>query len=397
MRAVTEDLINEFGINLAYHFSEVLNTPLAKPYWVFISLSHKCNLDCRMCGVKHVLKGQELEFDLVKKALDEVAGWDSDCVVLFSGGEPFLRKDIFDIISYSVSLGLKTEVVSNGSLINNPQIAKSIIDSGLKNIAISLDGAHADTHDYIRASDGAYKKATDVLGYLSQAKKIKGSGPQISAWVTIMNQNVLELYQIISLADSLGVECLVYHPVIAVQDDMQNTVSQSRLWIDESNAGIFKEQIDKIMDYQKKNGLVAFLHNPYLWLDYFQGKISRKDWKCNPFVFIDIGPDGEVRSCGAPFGNIKDMSLEACLNTQEAHNARERMLRCRKPCLQTCWGRPEADSLTGIVNGFIGEINKLEAEKGQKNKLLSEAFEILSGYERMTIRKHNKTHEKQAQ
>ncbi|HCD37914.1 MAG TPA: hypothetical protein DEQ77_04175, partial [Candidatus Omnitrophica bacterium] len=174
--------LDEYKSNLGFHFSEILNIPLAKPYWIFISLSHKCNLDCRMCGVKHVLKGQELEFDLVKKALDEVAGWDSDCVVLFTGGEPFLRKDIFNIISYSVSLGLKTEVVSNGSLINNPQIAKSIIDSGLKNIAISLDGAHADTHDYIRASAGAHKKATDALRYLSQAKRIKGPGPQISAW-----------------------------------------------------------------------------------------------------------------------------------------------------------------------------------------------------------------------
>lgn len=388
-------LVNEYKKNFGFHFSELLNIPLVKPHWIFISLSHKCNLDCQMCGVKHVLKDQELGLDTVKKALNEVASWDSDCVVLFTGGEPFLRKDIFDIINYSVSRGLKTEVVSNGSLINNPQIAKSIIDSGLKNIAISLDGANAATHDYIRAVNGAYQKAIDALSYLSQAKKIKGSGPQISAWVTIMNKNVPELYQVVSLAESLGVECLVYHPVIAVQDDMQNTVSQSRLWIDESNMGIFKEQIDRIVDYQKKHGLVAFLHDPYLWLEYFRGNLSRKSWKCNPFVFIDIGPDGLVRSCGSAFGNIKDLTLEACLNTEEARKAREIMLRCQKPCLQTCWGRPEADSVCDIVSNFIGSMEGLTIDKLEKSHMFEQSLKLLSGYEALTI-KGSKKYAKQA-
>lgn len=383
MRAATEDLINEFSINLAYHFSEVLNTPLAKPYWVFISLSHKCNLDCRMCGVKHVLKGQELDFGIIKKVLDEVAGWNSDCIVLFTGGEPFLRKDIFDIINYSVSLGLKTEVVSNGSLINNPGLAENITDSGLKNIAISLDGACADTHDSIRAVNGAHKKAVDALNYLSQAKKTKGYGPQISAWVTIMNENVPELYDIISLARKSGVECLVYHPVIAVQDDMQNTVKNSGLWINGDKIGELKEQINKIVGYQKEYGLVAFLHDPYLWLEYFQGNLTRENWKCNPFVFIDIGPDGLVRSCGSAFGNIKELSLEAILNTKEAHRAREKMSRCRKSCLQTCWSRPESDSTRRMVNDFISRAGELEISHIEKKYLFEKGLELLSGYEKL--------------
>jgi len=109
---------------------------------------------------------------------------------LFTGGEPFLRKDIFDIINYSVSKGIKTEVVNNGSLINNPQIAKKIIGSGLKNIAISLDGANDQTHDHIRGVKGAFKKAVSAFGYLCEEKKTRGSGPQISMWTTIMKENV---------------------------------------------------------------------------------------------------------------------------------------------------------------------------------------------------------------
>lgn len=389
MNKDSESLLKEFSYNLSYHFSEVLNLPLAKPYWVFISLSHQCNLNCQMCGVKNVLKGKELDIDALKNALDEVAGWNSDCVVLFTGGEPFLREDAFGIIDYSVSLGLKTEIVSNGTMINNPHLVERIIDSGLKNIAISLDGATAQTHDSIRRVNGAYKKATDALRYLAEQKKIKGRGPEISAWVTIMNENVNELHDIIFLAKELGVECLVYHPVIVVQEDMQNTINNSKFWISQDKINILKEQIDKIADYRNKHGLVAFLHDPYLWINYFRGTLTREDWRCNPFVFIDIGPDGAVRSCGPVFGNIKDMGLGACLNTKDARIARERMSRCQRPCLQTCWARPEADSLSKIINNFTDRVDGLEISLKEKSVLLKEGFSALSYYEDIMLSESN--------
>ncbi len=379
------DYFKEFEANLAFHFSEILNTPLARPYWVFISLLHRCNFNCQMCGVKKVLRDHELDPDVLKKALGEVAEWGSDCAVLLTGGEPFLRKDIFDIIAYSVSLGLKTEVVSNGSQIDGPQVTERIIDSGLANIAISLDGARPQTHDNIRGTPGAHRKALNALDSLCRLKKKKARGPQISAWVTTMNENVDELYDMIGLAEQIGVECLVYHPVVVTQDDMQNTLKSGNLWIKGENIARLKQQIGMIMDYQKQNGLVAFLHDPYLWLDYFQGTINKKDWKCNPFVFIDIGPDGSVRSCGHAFGNIKEMSLTGCLTTKEADLARKRMQACQKPCLQTCWARPEADNLLKITKNFISQINGC----ADKKQALSKGLELLDNYEDMIIKEHN--------
>jgi len=342
-----------------------------------------------MCGVRKILKEHELDLAVLKRALDEVASWNSDCVVVLTGGEAFLREDIFEIIDYSVSLGLRIEVVSNGSLIDSSGIAKRIIESGLENIAISLDGAIPQTHDYIRGVKGAYRKALDALGYLYQEKRIKGFGPQISVWSTIMKENVEELHEIIFLTKELGVECLVYHPVIVNQDDMQNTIKGAPFWIAEDKTNILKQQIDKIADYQKKNGLVAFLHDPYLWLRYFQGTLTKKDWKCNPFVFIDIGPDGYVRSCGPAFGNIKEMSLSACLNTAEAKKARQRMQMCQKPCLQTCWGWPEAESLTNIAYNFLSRVKDLDGDNGNKSKIIKDGLELLSRYEDLILKDNN--------
>jgi MoaA/NifB/PqqE/SkfB family radical SAM enzyme len=340
-----------------------------------------------MCGVKKILRGYELDLDILKKTLDEVASWNSDCVIVLTGGEPFLRKDIFDIIDYSVSLGLNTEVISNGILINNPQIAKRIINSGLQNIAISLDGANPQTHDYIRGQEGAYRKVLDAIGYLHQEKRIKNYGPQISVWTTIMKENIEELYEIAFLTKDLGVECLVYHPVIVNQDDMQNTIKAGQFWITEDKIMILKQQIDKIVDFQKKDGLVVFLHDPYLWLKYFQGTLTKEDWRCNPFVFINIGPDGYVRSCGPAFGNVKEMSLTDCLTSPAAKRARERMQRCQKPCLQTCWARPDADSLTDIVKNFLCQLKNFNGNNGEKKKIIKKGFELLTKYEDL-IRKN---------
>lgn len=368
--------LREFDSNLAYHFSELLEQPFVRPHWIYISLSHKCTYDCQMCGVVKILKGHELATGVVKKALDEISQWDKDPVVLFTGGEPFLRDDIFELIDYSAERGLNIEAVSNGSLIDR-QLASRIISSRLKNIAISLDGAKNSTHDSIR-KQGSFRKTIDAIKNLTEAKKQRGDGPQISVWTTIMKENVNELSDIIFLARDLGVDCLVYHPVIVTQDDMQNTSPDAPFWIKQDGLNILKEQIDRIARYQKEHGMVAFLHNPHLWMKYFEASLVKKDWKCNPFVFINIGPDGEVRSCGSPFGNLREMSLNECLQSEEAHRARKKMKACQKPCLQTCWAHPESDSLEDIVKDFLEKLNGYG--KQVKKQGLNKGFDLLCEY-----------------
>jgi len=361
--------------NLEYHFSEVLEYPLVRPYWVYISLSHKCTYNCKMCGVVKILRGHELPKATVKKALDEISRWKGEHVVMFTGGETFLRKDIFELISYAVKKGIKAEAVSNGSLISEA-MAEKIIKSGLHNIAISLDGATEKTHEFIREK-GSFAKALNALSSLVAAKKKHGSGPQISAWTTIMKENLNELYDIIPLVKELGVECLVYHPVIVAQDDMQNTSASAPFWIKAEELETLKKQIDRIVEYKFNSGLVAFLHDPYLWIKYFQASLTKDDWKCNPFVFLNIGPDADVRSCGSAFGNINSNGLEEVLLSEDALQARKAMKACQKPCLQTCWAHPESDSLTAITADFISGIRN---EK-EKKKLLKEALNLLGSFE----------------
>ncbi|MDD5115952.1 MAG: radical SAM protein [Candidatus Omnitrophica bacterium] len=375
------DYIKNFEQDLAYYFSELLEKPLAKPLWVYLSLSHKCTYRCQMCGVVNILQGHELSASAVKNIFDTISAWDWDSTIVLTGGEVFLRSDIFEIIEYGVSRGLKIEAVSNGALIDR-DLADKIISSGLKNIAISLDGAKEVTHDAIRQK-GAFNKAMTAIDNLVKSKFRAAGGPQISVWVTIMRENVGELFDVIPLVKQAGVECLVYHPVIVNQDDMQNTSPAARFWLREDDIEFLRKQIDKIVEYQKRHGLVAFLHDPYLWLKHFKGKLTKKEWKCNPFVFVNVGPDGDVRSCGAAFGNVKDMSLDECLKTGEADRARKTMKNCQKPCLQTCWANPQSDYLSGIIDNLIRNLRASRIDRTAKKEILLKALSGLNSYEEM--------------
>lgn len=368
--------LKKFTHNLGFYFSEHLEYPFVKPHWIYISLSHKCTYQCKMCGVVKILHGYELPTALVKKTLDEIAALNSECVVLFTGGEVFLRQDVFELIDHGTSKGLIIEAVSNGSLIDEG-LAKKIVASNLSNIAVSLDGAKEQTHDAIRQK-GAYQKALNALRLLADIKRQRGSGPQISMWVTIMRENVHELFDMIALAKGVGVECLVYHPVIVGQDDMQNTSCEAPFWIRGKDLEVLKDQIDRIIKFKTENGLVSFLHDPYLWINYFQGSITKSQWKCNPYVFTNIGPDGELRSCGASFGNIKEMSFDACLHTLPAQAARKIMKNCLKPCLQTCWAHPDSDSLARLVDNFINEIKN----SAHRDEMLKDAMKLIEEYEK---------------
>ena len=372
----------DFELNMKYYFGALLNKPLVKPHWIYISLLHKCNLKCSMCGVSKILRKHELSFKEIKKILDEVASWKADSRIQLTGGEPLLRKDIFKIIKYSTSLKLITELVSNGVLINK-NTAKKIIQSDLWGIAVSLDGSKPETHNQIRGMKGSFEKTVKGLKLLVEEKKEQKSNIQISIWTTIMNQNINELENIASLAEKIGVDCLIYHPVILSQTDMQHTKREGSMWVPKQKLNILRKQIDKLVEFKEKNGLIEFLHNPYWFVKYFDKTIRNTNWKCNPLEFIDIGPNGFVQSCGGEFGSIKTMTIEESMNTKKAELSRELMKRCKKPCLQTCWARPSADNLTNIFQIFFDNLEKAKLSKSEKKEYVNKSLYLVEQYEDM--------------
>jgi len=134
----------------------------AAPFLIVWDYTKACNLRCKHCyedaGPKPA--EDELTTQEAKKAIDEFA--DAGVVALaFSGGEPLVRKDFFEVAKYAADNDFYVSLASNGTLITK-EIAKKLKDSGVQYVEISLDGFEK-THDKFRGIPGAWKRTVQGI------------------------------------------------------------------------------------------------------------------------------------------------------------------------------------------------------------------------------------------
>ena len=123
------------------------------PYAMLCELTHRCPLSCPYCSnpVQLELKSNEIGTDLWKKAL-------TDAVKIgilqahFSGGEPTARKDLEDLISHAAKIGLYTNLITSGVLINEDRL-KKLYDAGLDHVQVSIQDTDPDSPSKIITCD----------------------------------------------------------------------------------------------------------------------------------------------------------------------------------------------------------------------------------------------------
>ncbi len=125
--------------------------------WIAWETTRRCNLRCVHCRSSSTLEAEghpDFSFEQARHILDDISSY-ADPVMVLSGGEPLLRPDIFDIARYGSDKGLRMCLATNGTLVSD-DICKKIIDSKIKMVSLSLDGARAETHDNFRNQVGAF-------------------------------------------------------------------------------------------------------------------------------------------------------------------------------------------------------------------------------------------------
>ena len=125
-----------------------------KPRLIFWELTKGCNLRCIHCraSATEFSSPSDLSTQAARDIIDQIAEVSSPILVL-SGGEPLFRSDIFQLAQYGTDKGLRVALATNGTLVTK-QVAQKIVDSGVKRVAISLDGVDAATHDMFRGIPG---------------------------------------------------------------------------------------------------------------------------------------------------------------------------------------------------------------------------------------------------
>ncbi len=173
-----------------------------KPRLIFWEVTKGCNLRCIHCRATATELASPTDLP-TEKALDiirQIAAYANPILVL-SGGEPLYRTDIFQLARYGTDLGLRVALATNGTLVTK-EIARKIVDAGVKRVSISLDGATSEIHDSFRGIPGAFDAA--IYGF----RNLKELGMPVQINMTIARHNAKQLPDVLQMVRNLGADAL---------------------------------------------------------------------------------------------------------------------------------------------------------------------------------------------
>ena len=338
--------------NFLFYLSRKIDFPLVPPEVIQISLTLRCNLKCRMCTLSNSLPlVEELSKEQIFHIIDEAQKFGIR-EVLLTGGEPFLREDLFDICEYIDRKGLRTIVTTNGIAIDKTGI-KAIGGSGIQHIHISLDGLQ-ETHDFFRGQ-GSFGKVIETIRVLDQARK-NGRFFSLGIACTVMDPNVKELSKIVELADDLGIDVINFQPLSSDNANFKDKNS-SEFWVRQENIAVLKREIEKIRAYQPRH--IKILEEPCveLLIKYYEGKVTQKDWVCFggfKTLFICYSKNEPlVYSCHGICGSLDKISLKQAWRSKDAAGLRRHSKQCKNLCLQSCYSKEAAQTLSRLSRCLV--------------------------------------------
>jgi SynChlorMet cassette radical SAM/SPASM protein ScmF len=175
---------------------------------IYFYLTEGCNLACRHCWIAPKLQTEDrsypvLSADLFKSIVEQGKPLGLSGVKL-SGGEPLIHPQISDILEHMKSEDLDLTVETNGVLCT-PEIAQQIAACKNPFVSVSLDGANAETHEWVRGVPGCFEAALNGVRHLVKV----GIRPQII--MSIMRRNKDQMEPMVRLAESLGAESVKFN------------------------------------------------------------------------------------------------------------------------------------------------------------------------------------------
>jgi radical SAM protein len=169
------------------------------PFLVIWELTQACDLACVHCRACAIAERNPFELSTEEgfRLLETVRGF-GDPLMVFTGGDPLKRPDVFELLGKSVDLGLRTTITPSAT----PLLTEAAIDEfrrrGVARMAVSLDGPDAASHDGFRRVTGSFARTAFALDYARQI------GLQTQVNTTVTRHNLGRLHEIAALVGNFG-------------------------------------------------------------------------------------------------------------------------------------------------------------------------------------------------
>ncbi|GAB4483833.1 MAG: heme b synthase [Thermodesulfovibrionales bacterium] len=324
---------------LLTHLSSLLRRPFCGPILGTLVTNYRCNYRCVMCGLPQ--RDMEFndrglrEFDTARmlRVIDEFASLGVSGIG-FTGGEPLLRKDVFELLAHAKRRGMISHLNTNGALLDDTA-ARNIVSAGVDSLNVSLDGAHAKTHDAIRGVEGAFEKAVRAVERAIAARKRSGAGLRIKTVAVLGEDNIDEAVEIVGLSQDLGADCVEFIPQQPFAVGKQNVPA----------APTFQGKVETIagtLIRMKRSG--ARIENSLAHLRLFSRSFSGEPSPLKCFAgYNSLAVDcyGEIYPCvpwynwRRPAGNVQETDLEGFWYSKRYNRLRKEVSGCRG-CYLNC-------------------------------------------------------------
>jgi GeoRSP system radical SAM/SPASM protein len=315
------------------------------PLTINWAVTNRCNFKCRHCYSRDD-PSEELDKQTLFSCIEKIveAGVFS---INFGGGEPLLRRDLFDIAYFASGRGLSVSMNSNGYLIDR-ETAIKLKKFGFSKVGISIDSHLPEIHDNFRGVKNSHKRAVRALSYLNEASI------ETSISTVICKINYKDINALIDFAKQTKVKHLNFHNFKCTGLGYSNKDE-----LDLSPEEWKEFYINAISAKQQINGLHISLDDPIIVsLGYKNGDSLVKGSVCGK-LSLNIKSNGDITPCGfipITIGNLcNDDLLEIWNHSPVLEMMRNKTpmgkcLNCRhySECLGGCTSR--ALALTGDIN-----------------------------------------------
>ncbi|MFA5060730.1 MAG: radical SAM protein [Candidatus Pacearchaeota archaeon] len=290
-----------------------INEHLPNVDYLLLDLIASCNLNCLHCRASGFDKKSILPFDTIELILLNAKKVGVKTIT-FSGGEPFTRDDIFDLINLVKNKGFILRIQSNILLLNEQKI-KKLKELGVDYIGTGIDGLEKN-HNKLRNKKGAFKKVIENI------KILKKYGMKIHVEFTATKFNFEDFEDVMKLCERLGIYDVMTRAVLPSGRGRDFDFSLTK--------DQYKKFLQKVISIKKgKINVKLYCQDPVsLYLD--KERIKKLEDKYSLMNFIGgcsaginmlyISPLGEVQPCSfldISFGNIKNNSLTEIINSKK--------------------------------------------------------------------------------
>ncbi|TFG06732.1 radical SAM protein [Candidatus Thorarchaeota archaeon] len=175
-----------------------------------IAVTYRCNNKCRFCyAYSPYRESEEMTTDEIKKVMDIIADDAHVPSLSFTGGEPTLRDDLFQLTRYGREKGLRMNLITNGRRCSDKDFVSKLVEAGLNSAQVSIEGPDPETHDYIVGAPGAFEQTVKGI------KNLRETDIYTHCNTTICRPNVDKLEELVDFhADELGLTYFSMNMVI---------------------------------------------------------------------------------------------------------------------------------------------------------------------------------------